>query len=67
MTDHSPSEAREWVVYRDITTRQVFTRIVASTREEALEAWQNGAGVLDDDREQKHTDIEAAPARDCSA
>lgn len=54
---------REWVVYRELTTRQVYTGIKARTREEALEQWHHGEGDIELEREQFHTNLDAMDVR----
>lgn len=54
---------REWVIYREFTTRQVFTGIKASSRDEAIAQWERGAGELAPEREAHRTSIDAIDIR----
>lgn len=57
------SEIREWVVYREFTTRQVFTGIKARSKEEALAEWHRGGGDIDLDREQHSSTLDAVSVK----
>lgn len=53
------SSVREWVIYREFITRQVFTGIRATNREAALVEWYRGGGDLQNEREQHSQKLEA--------
>jgi hypothetical protein len=59
----SLNDVREWVVYREFTTRQVFTGIKARSREEALAEFVRGAGDLQNEREQHSQRLDAVDVR----